>query len=147
MSFLFSKLLKTRLTNLLLYPQGKGKIFTYWLRGRDGFDKPLPDLNLQAGMDEHAFKQLLQICYLSKKFYYLFLKKAFEGLGFVHLKILYGGNSPHRHPHLSGQLYLYGHLHETPFFLTPILTLSLHSYKQPGLVTDTRFLYPEGVDS
>ena len=48
---------------------------------------------------------------------------------------------------ISGQLYLYGHLHETPFFLTPILTLSLHSYKQPGLVTDTRFLYPEGVDS
>lgn len=36
--------------------KGKGKIFTYWLRGRDGFDKPLPDLNLQAGMDEHAFK-------------------------------------------------------------------------------------------
>ena len=47
---------------------------------------------------------------------------------------------------ISGQLYLYGHLHETPFFLTPILTLSLHSYKQPGLVTDT-FLYPEGAHS
>ena len=48
---------------------------------------------------------------------------------------------------ISGQLYLYGHLHETLFFLTPILTLSLHSlYKQPGLVTDT-FLYPEGAHS
>ena len=45
---------------------------------------------------------------------------------------------------ISGQLYLHGHLHETPFFLTPILTLSLHSYKQPGLVTDTRFFVSRG---
>jgi len=36
--------------------KGKGKIFTYWLRGRDGFDKPLPDLSLQAGVEEHTFK-------------------------------------------------------------------------------------------
>lgn len=36
--------------------QGKGKKMTYWLKGRDGFDKPLPDLSLQAGMDEHTFK-------------------------------------------------------------------------------------------
>ena len=36
---------------------------------------------------------------VAKKFYYLFPKKAFEGLGFVHLKILYGGNSPNGHCH------------------------------------------------
>ncbi|XP_074628982.1 atrial natriuretic peptide receptor 1-like [Acropora palmata] len=36
--------------------KGKGKKVTYWLRGRDGFDKPLPDLSLQAAMEEHAFK-------------------------------------------------------------------------------------------
>ena len=41
--------------NLLDF-QGKGKKVTYWLRGRDGFDKPLPDLSLQAAMEEHAFK-------------------------------------------------------------------------------------------
>ncbi|KAJ7340079.1 hypothetical protein OS493_002803 [Desmophyllum pertusum] len=36
--------------------KGKGSILTYFLKGREGFDKPLPDLNLQAGMDEHDFK-------------------------------------------------------------------------------------------
>ena len=145
MSFLFSKLLKTRLTNLLLYPQGKGKIFTYWLRGRDGFDKPLPDLNLQAGMDEHAFKQLLQICYLSKKFYYLFPKKAFEGLGFVHLKILYGGNSPHRHSHKRTALLMDTFM--KPHFSLPPYQLCLYTLISSQVQLRTFFLYPEGVDS
>ncbi|XP_020632212.1 atrial natriuretic peptide receptor 2-like [Orbicella faveolata] len=36
--------------------KGKGSILTYFLKGREGFDKPLPDLSLQAGMEEHSFK-------------------------------------------------------------------------------------------
>ncbi|XP_068752048.1 atrial natriuretic peptide receptor 1-like [Montipora capricornis] len=36
--------------------KGKGTKITYWLKGRDGFDKPLPDLSLQAGVEEHTFK-------------------------------------------------------------------------------------------
>ncbi|CAH3182737.1 unnamed protein product [Porites lobata] len=35
---------------------GKREDIHLLAKGRDGFDKPLPDLNLQAGMDEHAFK-------------------------------------------------------------------------------------------
>ncbi|KAL9957701.1 hypothetical protein ACROYT_G034630 [Oculina patagonica] len=36
--------------------KGKGSILTYFLKGREGFDKPLPDLSLQAGVEEHSFK-------------------------------------------------------------------------------------------
>ncbi|XP_022796077.1 atrial natriuretic peptide receptor 1-like [Stylophora pistillata] len=36
--------------------KGKGSILTYFLKTRDGFDKPLPDLTMAAGMEEHSFK-------------------------------------------------------------------------------------------
>ncbi|KAK3753336.1 hypothetical protein QZH41_015271 [Actinostola sp. cb2023] len=36
--------------------KGKGTICTFFLNGRDGFTKTLPDLALQAGLDEHTFK-------------------------------------------------------------------------------------------
>ena len=36
--------------------QGKGTILTYFLKGRDGFNKPLPDLGQAASIAEHEFK-------------------------------------------------------------------------------------------
>ena len=36
--------------------KGKGEIHTYFLQGRDGFTKSLPDLSMAAGMDAHDFK-------------------------------------------------------------------------------------------
>ena len=36
--------------------QGKGSITTYFLRGREGFNKSLPDLAKAAGIEEHEFK-------------------------------------------------------------------------------------------
>ena len=38
--------------------QGKGKVTTYFLIGKDGFDKPLPDLSKAATLEEHEFKWL-----------------------------------------------------------------------------------------
>ena len=36
--------------------QGKGDVTTYFLVGKDGFDKPLPDIRLAASIEEHVFK-------------------------------------------------------------------------------------------
>lgn len=36
--------------------KGKGSILTYFLKTREGFYKPLPDLSMAAGMEEHSFK-------------------------------------------------------------------------------------------
>ena len=36
--------------------KGKGQIETYWLTGREGFDKTLPYLSLAASIEEHEFK-------------------------------------------------------------------------------------------
>jgi len=36
--------------------KGKGTIVTYFLAGYDTFDKPLPDLSMAAGLEEHSFK-------------------------------------------------------------------------------------------
>ncbi|XP_015754056.1 PREDICTED: atrial natriuretic peptide receptor 1-like [Acropora digitifera] len=36
--------------------QGKGCLFTYFLNGREGFTKSLPDLNKAANLEEHDFK-------------------------------------------------------------------------------------------
>lgn len=36
--------------------QGKGSLFTYFLNGRDGFTKSLPDLSKAASLEEHDFK-------------------------------------------------------------------------------------------
>lgn len=36
--------------------QGKGTIVSYFLCGKDGFDKPLPDLKEAASLEEHEFK-------------------------------------------------------------------------------------------
>jgi class 3 adenylate cyclase len=40
----------------LVSMKGKGEVLTYWLKGKDGFNKSLPDLTKAAGMDEHEFK-------------------------------------------------------------------------------------------
>jgi hypothetical protein len=36
--------------------QGKGTIVTYFLVGKDGFNKKLPDVALAAPLSEHEFK-------------------------------------------------------------------------------------------
>jgi hypothetical protein len=36
--------------------QGKGTIVTYFLVGKDGFEKQLPDLTRAAPLSEHEFK-------------------------------------------------------------------------------------------
>eukprot|EP00126_Sphaerothecum_destruens_P015541 Sdes_comp9559_c0_seq2m1035 len=36
--------------------KGKGEMTTYWLTGKAGWDKPLPDLNLAATLEDHNFK-------------------------------------------------------------------------------------------
>lgn len=36
--------------------KGKGTLLTYFLKGRDGFTKPLPDLSKAASLEEHDFK-------------------------------------------------------------------------------------------
>ena len=36
--------------------KGKGTINTYFLYGKEGFTKPLPDENWAAGILEHEFK-------------------------------------------------------------------------------------------
>ena len=36
--------------------KGKGTINTYFLVGKDGFTKSLPDLSKAAGLEEHSFK-------------------------------------------------------------------------------------------
>ena len=36
--------------------QGKGTIRTFFLSGKDGFTKPLPDIRLAAGLEAHTFK-------------------------------------------------------------------------------------------
>lgn len=36
--------------------KGKGTINTYFLYGKEGFTKPLPDENWAAGIHEHEFK-------------------------------------------------------------------------------------------
>jgi class 3 adenylate cyclase len=40
----------------LVNMKGKGQIHTYFLTGREGFTKSLPDLSLAAGLDAHDFK-------------------------------------------------------------------------------------------
>ena len=36
--------------------KGKGTINTYFLSGKDGYDKSLPDLTKAVGLDQHEFK-------------------------------------------------------------------------------------------
>lgn len=36
--------------------KGKGVINTYFLQGKTGFEKSLPDLKNAAGLDQHEFK-------------------------------------------------------------------------------------------
>ena len=36
--------------------KGKGVINTYFLSGKDGFEKSLPDLTCAVGLDQHEFK-------------------------------------------------------------------------------------------
>ena len=36
--------------------KGKGQIDTFFLTGKDGFAKELPDLSFAAGIEEHEFK-------------------------------------------------------------------------------------------
>ena len=40
----------------LVNMKGKGEIHTYFLTGREGFNKSLPDLSMAAGLDAHEFK-------------------------------------------------------------------------------------------
>ena len=40
----------------LVTMKGKGSVETYWLIGKDGFDKPMPDLSLAASLEAHKFK-------------------------------------------------------------------------------------------
>ena len=35
--------------SFIIYPQGKGTQTTYWLYGKEGFDKPLPALDDSIG--------------------------------------------------------------------------------------------------
>ena len=42
-------------TNIYSF-QGKGTIVSYFLCGKDGFDKPLPNLKEAASLEEHEFK-------------------------------------------------------------------------------------------
>lgn len=44
------------LSNLFFWPQGKGTMLTFFLNGREGFKKPLPDLSKAASLEEHTFK-------------------------------------------------------------------------------------------
>ena len=44
------------LSIIILLLQGKGTITTYFLNGKDGFTKPLPDLKEAASLSEHEFK-------------------------------------------------------------------------------------------
>jgi len=39
-----------------LYFQGKGTIVTFFLMGKEGFDKPLPDLRDALPPEAHEFK-------------------------------------------------------------------------------------------
>lgn len=39
-----------------LHFKGIGTIMTYFLVGKDGFAKPLPDLQKAANIEEHEFK-------------------------------------------------------------------------------------------
>lgn len=36
--------------------QGKGIMKTYWLNGKDGYDKPLPGRDLAVSLSQHEFK-------------------------------------------------------------------------------------------
>ena len=36
--------------------KGKGKIMTYFLVGKDGYYKQLPDISKAASLEEHEFK-------------------------------------------------------------------------------------------
>eukprot|EP00049_Salpingoeca_infusionum_P010535 m.182392 g.182392 ORF g.182392 m.182392 type:complete len:1996 (-) comp14668_c0_seq4:2510-8497(-) len=36
--------------------KGKGKMNTYWLNGRDGYTKPLPDTSMRVSASQHEFK-------------------------------------------------------------------------------------------
>ena len=44
------------LSLVILLLQGKGTITTYFLNGKDGFTKPLPDLKEAASLSDHEFK-------------------------------------------------------------------------------------------
>ena len=41
---------------IYIYFQGKGKVKTFWLRGKLGFTKTLPDLKFAAPIEDHEFK-------------------------------------------------------------------------------------------
>jgi len=36
--------------------KGKQPMVTYWLTGKDNYDKQMPDLSLAASAEEHTFK-------------------------------------------------------------------------------------------
>lgn len=44
------------LLSFFFFTQGKGTMLTYFLNGREGFKKPLPDLSKAASLEEHTFK-------------------------------------------------------------------------------------------
>ena len=37
-------------------PQGKGIMTTYWLKGQDGFNRPLPTEEMAVSASQHEFK-------------------------------------------------------------------------------------------
>ena len=38
------------------HAQGKGVMTTYWLTGKDGFDRPLPTADMAVSASQHEFK-------------------------------------------------------------------------------------------
>ena len=50
-----SQIFSFLVTNIYFF-QGKGTIVSYFLCGKDGFDKPLPNLKEAASLEEHEFK-------------------------------------------------------------------------------------------
>lgn len=37
-------------------PQGKGIMTTYWLKGKEGFNRPLPTEEMAVSASQHEFK-------------------------------------------------------------------------------------------
>ena len=46
----------TRVSGRSAGVQGKGKMMTYWLTGKDGFTKPLPTDEMRVSASQHDFK-------------------------------------------------------------------------------------------